>query len=158
MSVAFRRAVVGDLPAVVALLRDDALGADRESTDLAPYEAAFADIDDDPRHVLVVGEFEGDVVACLQATVLPCLTHGGRRRAQVEGVRVSRDQRGTGIGRALLEWTVHWARDQGCGVIQLTTDKTRPDALRFYESLGFTPTHEGLKATLGEESATVEPR
>lgn len=148
MSTSFRRATPEDLPAIVALLRDDALGATREHTDLRPYEAAFADIDADPRHLLVVGSLEGDVVACLQATVLPCLTHGGRRRAQVEGVRVDADRRGSGIGAALLRWTIAWARAEGCGVVQLTTDRSRPDARRFYESLGFVATHDGMKLPL----------
>jgi GNAT superfamily N-acetyltransferase len=149
VTVAFRRATSADLPVVVALLRDDDLGATRETTDLRPYRAAFAEIDGDPRHLLVVGDLDGEVIACLQATVLPCLTHGGRRRAQVEGVRVSDAHRGAGIGASLVAWTIAWARDHECGVIQLTTDKARPDALRFYESLGFTATHEGLKLTLG---------
>jgi GNAT superfamily N-acetyltransferase len=148
VSVAFRRARSSDLAAIVVLLHDDALGATRESSELRPYEAAFTEIDEDPRHLLVVGDLDGEVVACLQATVLPCLTHGGRRRAQVEGVRVSADHRGEGIGAALLAWTTEWARSQDCGVLQLTTDKQRPDALRFYESLGFVATHEGCKLPL----------
>lgn len=148
MTVRFRPAVHADLPAVVALLHDDALGAAREHSELAPYEAAFAEIDADPNHLLVVGTVDDRVVACLQVTALPCLTHGGRRRAQLEGVRVASDQRGTGVGRALVRWAVDWARHEGCGVVQLTTDKARPDALRFYESLGFTPTHEGCKLVL----------
>jgi GNAT superfamily N-acetyltransferase len=146
--VAFRPAVRADLAAIVALLRDDVLGAGREHPDLAPYEAAFADIDPDPRHVVVVGVVGSEVVACLQATVLPCLTHGGRRRAQFEGVRVRADHRGERIGASLVDWAVAWARAQGCGVVQLTTDKARPDALRFYESLGFVASHEGMKRIL----------
>lgn len=148
MTTAFRRATLEDLPVIVALLRDDALGAAREHGDLRPYQAAFAEIDADPRHLLVVGELDGDVVACLQATVLPCLTHGGRRRAQIEGVRVDVDHRGDGIGAALLTWAIAWARNQGCGVVQLTTDRSRPDARRFYESLGFVATHDGMKLPL----------
>ena len=147
--VAFRRARRDDLAAIVDLLADDDLGAAREqTTDLAPYEAAFAEIDGDARHVLVVGEADGEVVACLQATVLPCLTHGGRRRAQFEGVRVSDRRRGRGVGAALLEWSIEWARRNGCGVVQLTTDRRRPDARRFYEAAGFVATHDGLKLVL----------
>ena len=148
MTVAFRRATAEDLPAVIALLRDDALGATREHADLHRYQAAFAEIDGDPRHLLVVGELDGAVVACLQATVLPCLTHGGRRRAQVEGVRVHASHRGSGIGAALLTWTIAWAGAQGCGVVQLTTDRSRPAARRFYESLGFVASHDGMKLPL----------
>jgi GNAT superfamily N-acetyltransferase len=146
--VVFRRARRDDLSSIVALLTDDDLGAGRESADLEPYEVAFAEIDGDPRHVLVVGDRDGEIVACLQATVLPCLTHGGRRRAQVEGVRVSERLRGAGVGRALLAWSIDWAREHGCGVVQLTTDKRRPDALRFYEASGFVATHEGMKLDL----------
>lgn len=148
MTASFRRAERSDLPAIVALLHDDALGASREHGELAAYDAAFTEIDEDPRHLLVVGDLDGEVVACLQATVLPCLTHGGRRRAQVEGVRVGAGHRGEGIGAALLGWTIDWAVEQGCGVIQLTTDHARPDARRFYESLGFTATHDGMKRPL----------
>jgi GNAT superfamily N-acetyltransferase len=146
--VTFRRAERADLAAIVALLTDDVLGAGRESDDRTAYEDAFADIDADPRHLLVVAESGGEVVACLQATVLPCLTHGGRRRAQFEGVRVAASTRGTGVGTALLAWCIAWARDQGCGVVQLTTDRRRPDARRFYEAAGFVATHDGLKLDL----------
>ncbi|WP_371748991.1 N-acetyltransferase family protein [Aquihabitans sp. G128] len=144
----FRRADDADLAAVVALLADDDLGAEREGSDLAPYREAFAEIDADPRHLLLVGDLGGEVVACLQLTVLPCLTHGGRRRSQVEGVRVRGDQRGAGVGRQLLRHAIAWSIEQGCGVVQLTTDKRRPEALRFYEQLGFVATHEGLKLPL----------
>lgn len=146
--VVFRRATRDDLVAIVGLLADDELGAERESADLGPYEAAFAEIDGDPRHLLVVGDLDGEVVACLQATLLPCLTHGGRRRAQFEGVRVSERHRGRGVGAALLAWSVDWARREGCGVVQLTTDTRRADARRFYEQAGFVATHEGLKLPL----------
>ncbi|MGN6694732.1 MAG: GNAT family N-acetyltransferase [Aquihabitans sp.] len=148
MTVRFRPATHGDLPAVVALLHDDALGATREHSELAPYEAAFTEIEAEANHTVVVGLDGDEVVACLQATALPCLTHGGRRRAQIEGVRVASDHRGGGVGAALVGWAIDWARHQGCGVVQLTTDKERPDALRFYESLGFIATHEGCKLVL----------
>lgn len=146
--VVFRRALRSDLRAIVALLADDDLGAERELAAPAPYEAAFTEIDADPRHLLVVGDRDGEVVACLQATLLPCLTHRGRRRAQFEGVRVSRARRGGGVGGDLVRWATEWARQNGCGVVQLTTDKQRPDARRFYESLGFVATHEGMKLPL----------
>ena len=146
--VELRRANREDLPAIVALLRDDALGGAREGTDLAPYEAAFAEIDGDPHHLLMVGELAGEVVACVQATLLPCLTHGGRRRAQLEGVRVREALRGRGVGGDLLAWCISWARDNGCGVVQLTTDTRRADARRFYEAAGFVATHDGLKLEL----------
>ena len=149
MDVSFRPAVTADLGAIVALLRDDELGATREADELEPYARAFAEIDADARHLLLVGELDGEVVACAQVTVLPCLTHGGRRRGQIEGVRVAAALRGSGVGRGLLDAATAWAAREGCGVVQLTTDKARPDALRFYESLGFTATHEGLKRAVG---------
>lgn len=148
MAVQFRPAAADDLPAIVALLHDDVLGAGREHGDLAPYRAAFAEIDADPNHQVIVAVDGPHVVACLQVTALPCLTHGGRRRAQIEGVRVGSGHRGAGLGARLVGQACDWARRQGCGVVQLTTDKARPDALRFYESLGFSPTHEGLKLPL----------
>lgn len=152
--VTFRRAAPADLAGIVALLTDDVLGAGRESDDAAAYEAAFGEIDADPRHLMVVGvvgdgrDTGGAVVACLQATVLPCLTHGGRRRAQFEGVRVATALRGAGVGAALLAWSIGWAREQGCGVVQLMTDRRRPDARRFYEAAGFVATHDGMKLDL----------
>ncbi len=148
VDLCFRRAVRADLPAIVALLTDDVLGAARESGSIAEYELAFADIDADPNHLLVVGDQDGRVVSCLQATMLPCLTHGGRRRAQFEGVRVAGDLRGHDIGHQMLDWAIIWARTQGCGMIQLTTDRRRGDACRFYETLGFVASHDGLKLTL----------
>jgi GNAT superfamily N-acetyltransferase len=140
-----------DLGAIVGLLADDELGRQREATDLtpaAPYLRAFHQIDRDPRNELVVVEEEGRVVATLQLTYVPSLTHRGGERAQVEGVRVAASHRGRGTGRLLLRWVVEQARERGCRMVQLTTDKRRPDALRFYESLGFEATHEGMKLKL----------
>lgn len=143
-----RGAVRGDLPAIVALLTDDALGVNRESAALADYEVAFADIEADPNHLLIVGEQDGRIVSCLQATVLPCLTHGGRRRAQFEGVRVASALRSQSVGHQMLEWAITWARSHGCGVVQLTTDRQRGAARRFYEAHGFVASHDDLKLTL----------
>jgi len=146
--VTFRAAREDDLAAVVGLLADDPLGATREHGTMADYALAFAEIDADPNHLLLVGDVDGEVVAVLQLTFLPCLTHGGRRRAQIEGVRVASAHRGAGLGRTMVGLAVDRARTVGCGVVQLTTDVARPDALRFYESLGFQPTHVGLKLPL----------
>ena len=140
-----------DLGAIVGLLADDELGRQREATDKtpsAPYLRAFEQIDRDPRNELVVVEEEGRVVATLQLTYVPSLTHRGGERAQVEGVRVAAGHRGRGTGRLLLGWVVERARERGCGMVQLATDKRRPDALRFYEALGFEATHEGMKLRL----------
>ncbi len=139
-----------DLPRIVELLADDDLGRGREhpGEDLSPYAAAFMDIDEDPRNELIVVEAEGAVIATLQPTFIPSLTHTGGERAQVEGVRVAAGSRSTGVGRQLLEWAISRAQRRGCKTVQLTTDKRRADARRFYEALGFGATHEGMKLKL----------
>lgn len=145
----FREAVHADLPAVVALLADDVLGRtrDRAVVDEA-YERAFAAVDEDPRNLLVVAEEEGEVVAVLQVTYIPGLGRHGAERALVESVRVRADRRGHGLGEALMTWVVDRARERGCALVQLTTDKQRSDARRFYERLGFVASHEGMKLML----------
>ncbi len=140
-----------ELPRIVRLLADDPLGAQRESPDdPLPdcYGAAFDGIADDPNNELAVA-LEGDeVIGCLQLTFIPGLSRRGMTRAQIESVRVAGSARGSGIGRALFDWAIARARAEGCGLVQLTTDKQRPDALRFYESLGFVGSHEGMKLSL----------
>lgn len=144
-----RRAVDDDVAAIVAMLANDPLGATRESTgDLTPYLAAFAVIDADPHQRLVVAERAGRVVGTLQLTILPGLSRGAATRGQVEAVRVAASERGTGLGGQLLRWAIEEARRSGCALVQLTTDRTRTDAHRFYESLGFEATHVGYKLTL----------
>jgi GNAT superfamily N-acetyltransferase len=144
-----RRATSADLPALVALLADDPLGRTREDpVDLAPYERSFAQIDADPHQLLVVGASGDDVVAMLQLSFLPGLSRRGALRAQVEGVRVRADRRGRGTGAALIGWAIEEARDRGCAVVQLTSDRSRTDAHRFYERLGFVDSHAGLKLAL----------
>ncbi len=139
-----------DLPRIVELLADDDLGRGREhpGEGLSPYADAFMDIDEDPRNELIVVEAEGAVIATLQLTFIPSLTHTGGERAQVEGVRVAAGSRSTGVGRQLLEWAISRAQRRGCKTVQLTTDKRRADARRFYEALGFGATHEGMKLKL----------
>ena len=152
--VELRRATAADLVALVALLADDELGARREATDgyLEPYRAAFDLVDADPAHILVVAA-DGDVVAgTLQLSLLPGLSRRGALRAQIEGVRVASGARSRGIGAAMLRWAIEEARRRGCALVQLTTDKTRTDAGRFYERLGFIATHEGLKLQLRDPS------
>ncbi|HYY12076.1 MAG TPA: GNAT family N-acetyltransferase [Kineosporiaceae bacterium] len=145
------RAVVGDVPELVALLADDPLGASRESRDadmLEVYLRAFAAVDADPNQVLVAA-LDGDrVVATLQLTFIPGLSRGGTLRTQVEAVRVAADHRGHGLGRLLVGWAVEEARRRGSTLVQLTTDKTRTGAHRFYERLGFVASHEGYKLQL----------
>lgn len=149
--LAVRDARLEDLPAVVALYADDPLGVTREQPAdplPAPYLAAFAALDADPRHRLVVVEQDGQVVATLQLSFLPHLVRLGGERAQVEAVRVHPSRRGSGLGRALLAWAVEQARARGCALVQLTTDVDRPDAHAFYASLGFRPSHVGMKLLL----------
>lgn len=151
LPLVIRRARRDDLPAIVHLLADDRLGATREA-DVDPLPASYAEafeaIDHDPNHVLAVAEAGGRVVGVLQLTFLPYLTYQGSWRALIEGVRVASDQRSSGIGRQLIEWAIERARTQGCRIVQLTSDKTRVDAIRFYERLGFVASHEGMKLRL----------
>jgi GNAT superfamily N-acetyltransferase len=149
--VKFRRATREDLPAIVAMLAADPLGAQREtfaSPLPASYYAAFEAIDRDPNNELVVTELDGHIVGVLQMTFIPYLTYGGRPRALIEGVRVSSEVRSQGIGRTLFLWAIQRARERECHMVQLTSDKARPDAIRFYESLGFVASHEGMKLHL----------
>ncbi|WP_131737900.1 GNAT family N-acetyltransferase [Actinomadura roseirufa] len=144
----FREATADDLPRIVRLLADDPLGATRETlADVIPdaYLAAFAAIQKDPNNVLVVAEVGGALAGTLQLTFIPSLTYTGGERAQIEGVRVAAEQRGHGVGQALITWAIDQARARGCRVVQLTTDRQRPDAIRFYQKIGFRPSHMGMK-------------
>jgi ribosomal protein S18 acetylase RimI-like enzyme len=144
-----RRARPDDVPAIVALLAADPLGSTREDTeDEAPYRRAFAAVDADPGQLLLVAEAAGEVVGTLQLTFIPGLSRRGMLRAQIEGVRVHEDHRDSGLGTRMAEWAIAEARRRGCGLVQLTTDNRRPDALRFYERLGFVASHAGLKLPL----------
>lgn len=146
-----RRAERGDVPAIVALLADDMLGARRErNEDPLPqaYYRAFDAIAADPSHELFVAELDGTVIGTLQLSFLPGLSRQGMWRAQIEGVRVSSTQRGHRVGEQLVRHAIERARARGCGLVQLTSDKSRVDAVRFYERLGFTASHEGMKLAL----------
>jgi len=149
--LAYRDAVEADLPTLVAMLAEDALGATREdsSSPLNPrYLDAFRHIDADANNTLTVVEENGAPVGMLQLTFIPYLTHTGSWRCLIEGVRIHRDHRGRGLGGEFIRWAIDRARERGCSIVQLTSDKQRPDALRFYESLGFTASHEGFKLRL----------
>lgn len=144
-----RKARREDIPAIVGMLADDHLGAQRESPDdLTPYETAFAVIDADPHQYLAICEVDGRIAGTMQLTILPGLSHKGMTRLLIEGVRVHRDARSGGIGSRMITWAIDYAREQGCGMVQLTTDKSRADAHRFYERLGFEATHLGFKMKL----------
>lgn len=147
-----RDALREEVPLVVDLLAQDELGDQRESTGSelpAGYWSAFDAVDADPNNRLVVAEDEaGRIVGTLQLTFLPYLTFRGGWRAQIEAVRVAASHRGQGLGREMFEWAIGQARTQGCHLVQLTTNKRRGDAHRFYESLGFEATHDGMKLYL----------
>jgi len=150
-SIGLRRATGADLPAIVRLLVDDPLGATREAAggeDLQPYELAFRAVDVDPGQLLVVATDGLEVIATMQLSFIPGLARRGALRAQVEAVRVGASHRGQGLGDAMLRWAVDEARRRGCALVQLATDKTRTDAHRFYERLGFIASHEGFKLQL----------
>jgi GNAT superfamily N-acetyltransferase len=147
-----RQATRADLPAIVAMLADDVIGAARESATLLPeHERAFAAIDADPDELLVVACDGAEIVGTLQLTMLHHLSHRGATRAQIESVRVASARRGQGIGHQMLEWTLARARARGAHLAQLSTDKRRVDAQRFYETLGFHATHAGMKLALVDE-------
>lgn len=145
-----RRATAEDVPALVALLADDPLGAGRETVDgdLAVYRTAFEQVDRDPAHLLIVAVDGETVVGTLQLTLVPGLSRGGALRGQIEAVRVAAGARSRGLGAAMIGWAVEEARRRGATLVQLTTDRSRADARRFYERLGFVASHDGMKLPL----------
>ncbi|WP_197674841.1 GNAT family N-acetyltransferase [Pedococcus dokdonensis] len=147
--VVLRRAVAADVGPIVRLIADDQLGATREDPgDLAAYLRAFAAIDADPAQLLAVLDDDGTVVGTMQLTVIPGLSRSGATRCQVEAVRVAASHRGQRLGEQMVRWAVDESVRRGCALVQLTTDKSRADAHRFYERLGFTASHEGFKMAL----------
>ena len=137
-----------DVPQIVALLADDPLGAAREGAEMSRYLAAFDAIEVNPMHQLIVAENGGAVVGCCQVTILTGLSRGGARRALVEAVRVAKPLRGQGIGARLMAECELRARAAGAEMMQLTTDKSRKRAHKFYKSLGYRATHKGMKKPL----------
>jgi GNAT superfamily N-acetyltransferase len=144
-TLVIRRATADDVPAIVEMLADDPLGAQRESPGDPVYAAAFAEIDADPRQLLAVAVVDGSVAGTLQLTFIPGLSRRGSTRALIEAVRVHADRRGDGLGRRLAEWAIATARERGAAMVQLTTDASRVEAHRFYERLGFVASHVGMK-------------
>ncbi|WP_020535115.1 GNAT family N-acetyltransferase [Lewinella cohaerens] len=143
-----RQAHKEDVISIVAMLADDELGRLREDfREPLPesYYQAFKTIEEDPHQSLMVMVEQGQVIGTLQLTLIPYLTYQGGIRAQIEAVRIHKDYRGQGIGEQLFRWAIAEAEAKGAHLIQLTTDKKRPDALRFYEKLGFKASHEGMK-------------
>lgn len=151
--VVLRRAHRDDLPSLIELLAADQLAARRESTeDLTPYEAAFAAIDADPSQLLVVAAADRAVVGTFQLSFIPGLARRGALRAQIEAVRVAAEWRSKGLGAAMMRWAIDEARRRGCAMVQLTSDRSRVDAHRFYGRLGFVASHDGFKLTLQTSS------
>ncbi|TVQ37806.1 MAG: GNAT family N-acetyltransferase [Geminicoccaceae bacterium] len=149
----FRRAGAEDVPAIVAMLADDHLGAIREDTApeaLPRYLAAFHAVDQDPNQLLAVLERDGQVIGCLQIAFLPGLSRQGAWRGQIESVRIAASHRGQGLGATFIRWAIERCREHGCTMVQLTSDASRTGAHRFYERLGFHATHVGMKLVFDE--------
>jgi GNAT superfamily N-acetyltransferase len=150
--ILLRSAGAADVPAIVALIAADQLGAARDGVrdeaDLAAYLQAFEAIDADPAHLLLVAESGNAIVGTMQLSFLPGLARRGALRAQIEAVRVAESFRGSGLGAAMMTWAIGAARRRGCALVQLSSDKRRADAHRFYQRLGFVASHEGMKLPL----------
>ena len=150
--IMLRRATASDVPEIVDLLADDQLGSTRDGItcpeDLAAYRAAFEAIDRDPAHLLLVAQAGPGIVATMQLSFLPGLARRGALRAQIEAVRVHQANRDRGLGAAMFTWAINESRRRHCALVQLTTDKSRNSAHRFYQRLGCAATHEGMKLIL----------
>lgn len=147
----FRRAEREDLPAIIALLKDDELGSSRESESSDDYIEAFEEIRCDSSQMLIVAFLDEVLVGTVQVSILRHLSRRGARRAQLESVRVSAKARRKGVGKRMISYVIELARSKGCEIVQLSSDKKRTDAIEFYKSLGFTCSHEGLKLMVGSQ-------
>ena len=150
-TLVLRNAKRGDVAAIVKMLADDELGRTREEiSDPLPaaYYEGYEEITRDPNNRLLIAEIDGAIVGTLQLTFIRGLSRKAARRAQIEAVRVAGPQRGTGLGEQMIRGAIEIARKAGCSIVQLTTDKRRKDAHRFYERLGFVASHEGMKLSL----------
>ncbi len=148
MNLDYRQANTDDIPELVNMLCDDALGRLREDDSMPinpSYLTAMQSIQNDPNNELTVVEHNGDIVGMLQLTFIPYLTYKGAWRCLIEGVRIKKEFRDHGLGTQFFEWAIDRAKKKDCHLVQLTSDKLRPDAIRFYEKLGFSASHEGLK-------------
>ncbi|MCF7569645.1 GNAT family N-acetyltransferase [Sabulilitoribacter arenilitoris] len=145
----FRKATRDDIPKIVEMLADDELGKTRENYRIplpVEYLNAFENIATDQNQELIVVETENsEIVGTLQLSFIQYLTYQGGIRAQIEAVRIRKDRRGFGIGKAMFKWAINRAKERKAHLLQLTTDKKRPKAVKFYEDLGFKATHEGIK-------------
>lgn len=155
MPLLFRRATLSDLKSIVSLLAQDELGKERERAEeelAESYVSAFQRIKKDPNQYLLVVSHHNQLVGTSHLTLMPSLTFQGSLRLQIEAVRVLAERRGEGIGKRMIEHAIAWGESQGVSIVQLTTNKTRGEALYFYESLGFEATHEGMKLYVGEKN------
>jgi ribosomal protein S18 acetylase RimI-like enzyme len=145
-----REARRDDIRRIIEMLADDEVARGREdlSGDMAAYHAAFDDIVADPNNTLYVWDENGTVMGCLQLTFIPGMSYGGSWIAKIEGVRVDRSLRGLGIGEQMIDAMVEKSRARGCKQLQLTTNKQRIEAQRFYKRIGFEASHEGMKLDL----------
>lgn len=149
--ITFRAATEADIPSIIDLLSDDPLGTTRENPtvqDLAPYVAAFKEINVSSDNHLLVMCNEPLIVGTFQLTFIRNMTYEGGLRAQIEGVRIAKDQQGHHYGTLLIEYAIDMARNRGAHMVQLTTNKLRPEAIQFYKKLGFEASHEGFKMLL----------
>src|SRR3990167_2084730 len=143
-----RHATHDDIPHIVALLENDALGEQREAYQIPipeQYYAAFNEINADKNNYLIVVENKGKIIGTLQLTILTYLTYQGGRRGQIEAVRIDEAYRSQGVGKLMIEWAVNKSREMNCHLVQLTMDKKRLQTVDFYEKIGFVASHEGLK-------------
>ena len=151
-NLTFRKAKIADLPAIIKMMADDVLGKTREDFRLPLpdfYLQAFEEIQEDKNSLLIVVDLaEQKNIATMHLYFMPALGRKGKKRMQIEAVRVNKDLRGQGIGEEMIKWAIGKAKENNCGLIQLTTDKERIDAHRFYERLGFKPSHLGMKLEL----------
>ena len=151
MDLSFRKATSSDIKHIVEMLADDELGSQREDFQLpipVSYLNAFQAINQDPNQELIVVECDGQIIGTLQLSFIQYLTYQGGIRAQIEAVRIQKNHRGQGLGERFFQWAIQRAKERNAHVLQLTTDKQRPDAIRFYEKLGFKASHEGMKLHL----------
>jgi len=148
----FKTAKKNDIPSIVRMLADDELGSKREDyKNPLPkkYYEAFQNIMQDKNQELVILENDNnDIIGTLQLTFIPYLTYQGGLRAQIEAVRIHKNYRGQGFGKKIFQWAINRSRDKGAHMVQLTTDKQRPEAIKFYKTLGFNDSHIGMKLHL----------
>lgn len=150
----FRKATKNDVLAIVEMIANDELGKTRENFQIPlpeEYYSAFENINKDPNQELIVLENDSsEIIGTLQLSFIQYLTYFGGIRVQIEAVRIRKDQRGTGIGTKMFKWAIKKSKERGAHLLQLTTDKKRPDAIRFYENIGFQASHEGMKLHLNK--------